>query len=83
MNPAISVGDIRHYTPDRIQGRHLLKTAKQAGVSEAPARAALVEVAESTEAALTAEEAQLPPDFPKTIPSSVSRGLRSRMTKIC
>lgn len=82
MRLAMSVGTNRHYGMDRIKGHHFLQTVDKAGLPASIAREALDEVTAAADGALSAVEAQLPPDFPPAIPASVGRCLRTRLGRI-
>lgn len=78
MKLALSLGDNRHYRIDEVAPRHFLQTAARAGVPTALVRAALAQLAEQVEPALTALEAELPPDFPPALHEAVAGAARQR-----
>ena len=82
MRLAMSVGDSRHYRLDEIEGRHFVQTAKRARLPESLALDALKDVCESADKAMAEVEKQLPSHFPEKVHLAVSKGLRSRMTRL-
>jgi len=82
MKMAMFAGDNRHYTIDRIYGRHFIQTAVRAGLPSSLAGDVLAEVAASAKAAIETVGNQLPSGFPEAIHSSVSNAVLTRLERI-
>lgn len=82
MKMAMAVGDGKHYRVDEIMPRHFVQSAAKAGL---PATLPM-EVAEELISALpqTIDDtrARLPPDFPESLITSVTKGVHSRLKRL-
>lgn len=76
---AMSVGKSRKYRIRDIHGRHFVETAHEAGLGRTLVAAAIEELVQNAEKALTAVEAMLPPGFPEAIHASVKQATRERV----
>lgn len=82
MKLAMSIGDNAHYRIDEVQARHFVQTGEAAGLPRALVRDALDGIQARMEGALSAVEAELPPDFPLPLHESVSAGIHQGMRRL-
>jgi len=75
---AMSIGGRGHYRVDRVAPRHFLQTAKASGFGVPLVEKLLQEIHDRIPAAIEATLAQLPPDFPEALSSSIIAGVEAR-----
>ena len=83
MKLAMSVGDDNHYRMDKIHARHFVQTGNQAKLPKTTICAAINEVSDQAECAITQLEASLPNNFPEKIHASVKTALLGRLRLLC
>ena len=79
---ASAVGDSRHYAIDTIMPRHFAQTAKKSGIPATMVEQICTELADTVEAAIDTTLTSLPEDFPPALATSITEGLRTRMSLI-
>lgn len=71
-------GKSRHYHWDKIQPRHFISTARQAGFNKKTARTIIINMMAKVDDAIARVESQIPADFPETIATSILAGIRKQ-----
>lgn len=79
MKLAMSVGDSNHYRVDKILTRHFIQTGNRAKIPGSTTHAAIDEITNQAERAVTQLETSLPDDFPERIHTSVKTALFKRL----
>ena len=69
-------GKNRHYHWDKIQPRHFITTANQAGFNEKTARTIVADMIAMVDDAIASVERQIPAGFPDAIASPILAGIR-------
>lgn len=82
MGLAMSVGKRNRYRLDQIFGRHFLQTGQKVGLAPSFVKAAMDELLDQFEAALTRLERSLPKNFPEQLLESVTSGMRDRLPRL-
>jgi serine/threonine-protein kinase HipA len=79
MKLAMAVGATNHYRIDGIQGRHFIETGSAAGISKATVQTVIEEVVAAVDGVMERLADELPPRFPKSIHSAVSKAVLARL----
>lgn len=75
-------GSTNHYLIDRIQHRHWIEQARQVGLGRVAAQEIIEEVVDATDGAISAVNAQVPPDFPGGLAESILKGIGKQRDRL-
>ena len=79
---AMAVGDGKHYRVDEIMPRHFVQSAAKAGLPATLPMEVAEELISALPQAIDDTRARLPPDFPESLITSVTKGVHSRLKQL-